>query len=109
MGSLTAVALEVATTWLSALVHGEIGGDGGCCGLACLGLLGGCMLRGWKGSGAWRKLSRGACSGGDIMLLIAIFGCILEDIRETDGPWPAMGSVEFLGALEFCDEAPSNW
>lgn len=88
MGSLTPEALELALTWLSALVHGEIGGEGGCCGSACLGLVGGCMLKGWKGSETWRKLSRGACSGGDIMLLIAsgFLGCILEEERGTDGP-----------------------
>lgn len=105
-------ALEVALTWLSGLVHGEIGGEGGCCGLACLGFVGGCMLKGWKCSDTCLKLSRGACSGGDIMLLIAsgFFGCVLVVARGADGPWPTLGSVEFRDAAWwFCVETSSNW
>lgn len=100
MGSLTPGEIVVALTWLSALVQGEIGGDGGCWGSACLGLVGGCMLKGWKCSDTCRKLSRGACSGGDIMLLIAsgFFACILEDGTEAAEIWPVIVWAELIDA-----------
>ena len=80
-----AVDVEEALIWLPAFVHGETGGDAGSCGLPCLGFVGGCMLMGWKASGAWRKLSRGACSGGDIMRLLIAKGFLDCIAAGTDG------------------------